>query len=149
MARLRLGDTADVRQLAEPYLNGTRDPFATPSQSALGAHLLFNSLAKRTGDERARAQVLRAANSGFDADGSMKQAMPLHGGWSDSLFMDIPVLAKAGALSGDRKILRHGGAALRLHAGHRRQAGRPLPSPGLLGRGVGTGQRLCRHSAWR
>jgi rhamnogalacturonyl hydrolase YesR len=29
--------------------------------------------------------------------------MPLHGGWSDSVFMDIPILAKAGALSGNRK----------------------------------------------
>jgi rhamnogalacturonyl hydrolase YesR len=29
--------------------------------------------------------------------------MPLNGGWSDSVFMDIPILAKAGALSGDRK----------------------------------------------
>jgi len=29
--------------------------------------------------------------------------MPLHGGWSDSLFMDVPILAKAGALSGDRR----------------------------------------------
>ena len=29
--------------------------------------------------------------------------MPLNGGWSDSLFMDIPILAKAGALTGNRK----------------------------------------------
>jgi rhamnogalacturonyl hydrolase YesR len=29
--------------------------------------------------------------------------MPLHGGWSDSLFMDVPILAKAGALTGDRR----------------------------------------------
>jgi rhamnogalacturonyl hydrolase YesR len=27
----------------------------------------------------------------------------MNGGWSDSFFMDIPILAKAGALSGDRK----------------------------------------------
>jgi rhamnogalacturonyl hydrolase YesR len=29
--------------------------------------------------------------------------MPLNGGWSDSLFMDVPILAKAGALTGDRR----------------------------------------------
>src|SRR5262245_37826972 len=29
--------------------------------------------------------------------------MPLNGCWSDSFFMDIPILAKAGALSGERK----------------------------------------------
>ncbi len=33
----------------------------------------------------------------------MREFMPLHGGWSDSVFMDIPILAMAGALSGDRK----------------------------------------------
>src|SRR5262249_22681594 len=32
-----------------------------------------------------------------------REFMPLNGGWSDSVFMDIPILAKAGALSGDRK----------------------------------------------
>jgi rhamnogalacturonyl hydrolase YesR len=29
--------------------------------------------------------------------------MPLHGGWSDSLFMDVPILAMAGALTGERR----------------------------------------------
>ena len=47
--------------------------------------------------------MLRAANSGFTEDGALREFMPLHGGWSDSVFMDIPILAKAGALSGDRK----------------------------------------------
>jgi len=103
IAQLRLGHTADVMRLAEPYLNGSRDPFAMPSQSALAAHLLFFELAKRTGDARARTLVLRAANSGFMANGALREFMPLHGGWSDSVFMDIPILAKAGALSGDRR----------------------------------------------
>jgi len=103
VAQLRLGNTAEVMRLAEPYLNGSRDPFAMPSQSALAAHLLFYEIAKRTGDARARTLVLRAANSGFTEDGALREFMPLHGGWSDSVFMDIPILAKAGALSGDRK----------------------------------------------
>jgi hypothetical protein len=102
IAQLRLGNTAEVLRLVDPYLNGSRDSFATPSQSALAAHLLFYELARR-GDERAAKLVLRAANSGFAADGTLREFMPLHGGWSDSLFMDIPILAKAGALTGDRK----------------------------------------------
>jgi unsaturated rhamnogalacturonyl hydrolase len=47
--------------------------------------------------------VLRAAGSGFSDGGELREFMPLHGGWSDSLFMDVPILAAAGALSGDRR----------------------------------------------
>jgi hypothetical protein len=103
IARMRLGDAADVLRLAEPYLDGSRDPFAKPSQSALAAHLLFHEIAKRAGDARGAGLVLRAANSGFTDAGAPREFMPLHGGWSDSIFMDVPILAAAGALSGDRK----------------------------------------------
>jgi unsaturated rhamnogalacturonyl hydrolase len=106
IAQLRLGNTADVLKVADPFLSGSRDSFASPSQSSLAAHMLFYEIARRTGDEpaeRAARLVVRAANSGFTADGSPREFMPLHGGWSDSLFMDIPILAKAGALTGDRK----------------------------------------------
>jgi rhamnogalacturonyl hydrolase YesR len=95
--------TADVAAFAEPYLNGSKDGFASPSQSSLAAHMLFFELAKRTGDGRAGKLVARAANIGFTETGEPKEFMPLHGGWSDSVFMDIPILAKAGALSGERK----------------------------------------------
>jgi len=103
IAQSRLGNTADVVRVAEPFLNGSRDPFAMPSQSALAAHLLFYEIARRTGDARASRLVMRAASSGFTEDGALREFMPLHGGWSDSVFMDIPILAAAGALSGDRK----------------------------------------------
>ncbi len=103
IAQLRLGNTAEVLRLADPYLNGSADSFARPSQSSLAAHMLFYEIARRTGDERAAQLVIRAANSGFTEDGSPRAFMPLNGGWSDSVFMDIPILAKAGALSGDRK----------------------------------------------
>jgi rhamnogalacturonyl hydrolase YesR len=102
ISRLRLGEQADVAQLVAPYFDGTRDSFARPSQSSLAAHLLFFELA-RNGDERAKALVLRAAGSGFTDAGELREFMPLHGGWSDSLFMDVPILAKAGALSDDRR----------------------------------------------
>jgi rhamnogalacturonyl hydrolase YesR len=103
IAQLRLGNTAEVLRLADPYLSGSADSFARPSQSSLAAHMLFYEIAKRTGDERAAKLVIRAANSGFMEDGSLREFMPLNGGWSDSVFMDIPILAKAGALSGDRR----------------------------------------------
>lgn len=103
IGQLRLGNTAGVMRAAEPYLSGSRDSFARPSQSSLAAHMLFSEIARRTGDDRAAKLVVRAADSGFTGDGSMREFMPLNGGWSDSLFMDIPILAKAGALTGNRK----------------------------------------------
>jgi rhamnogalacturonyl hydrolase YesR len=103
ISRLRLGERDDVAALLVPYLEGSRDSFARPSQSSLAAHLLFVEYVRRTGDERARALVLRAAASGLTESGQLREFMPLHGGWSDSLFMDVPILAAAGALSGDRR----------------------------------------------
>ncbi len=103
ISRLRLGEQVDVARLAAPYLDGSIDSFARPSQSSLAAHMLFFELAGRTGDERAARLVVRAASSGFTESGALRESMPLHGGWSDSLFMDVPILAKAGALTGDRR----------------------------------------------
>jgi rhamnogalacturonyl hydrolase YesR len=101
ISRLRLGEQAEVAQLIDPYLTGASDSFARPSQSSLAAHLLFFEVARRTGDGRAKELVVRAARSGFTDSGDLREFMPLHGGWSDSLFMDVPILAKAGALTGD------------------------------------------------
>ena len=103
VSRFRLAHTADVTQLLMPYLEGTRDSFARPSQSSLAAHMLFAEFAARTDDERALRLVRRAADSGFTETGELRDFMPLHGGWSDSLFMDVPILAKAGALTGERR----------------------------------------------
>jgi unsaturated rhamnogalacturonyl hydrolase len=103
ISRLRLGERDAVARLLTPYLDGTRDSFARPSQSSLAAHVLFFEYARRTGDDRAKALVLRAAASGFTDDAQLRDFMPLHGGWSDSLFMDVPILATAGALTGERR----------------------------------------------
>ena len=103
IGRLRLGEKDEVARLLAPYLEGAKDSFARPSQSSLAAHLLFFEYARRTGDDRAKALVARAAASGFTDAGELREFMPLHGGWSDSLFMDVPILAKAGALTGDRR----------------------------------------------
>jgi rhamnogalacturonyl hydrolase YesR len=103
VSRLRLGERDEVARLLTPYLTGAQNSFAKPSQSSLASHLLFFEYARRTGDERAKALVLRAANSGFSEGGELREFMPLHGGWSDSLFMDVPILAMAGTLSGERR----------------------------------------------
>jgi rhamnogalacturonyl hydrolase YesR len=103
VSRLRLGAKDDVARVLAPYLDGVQDSFARPSQSSLAAHLLFFEYARRTGDDRAKALVLRAAAGGFAENGESREFMPLHGGWSDSLFMDVPILAMAGALTGERR----------------------------------------------
>ena len=103
VSRLRLGERDDVARVLAPYLDGAQDSFAKPSQSSLAAHLLFFEYARRTGNDRARALVLRAAASGFTENAEPREFMPLHGGWSDSLFMDVPILAMAGTLSGERR----------------------------------------------
>ena len=106
ISRLRLGERDEVAGLLAPYLDGTKDSFAKPSQSSLAAHLLFFEYARRASDDGARsakALVLRAAASGFTENGDLREFMPLHGGWSDSLFMDVPILAMAGALTGERR----------------------------------------------
>ena len=103
VSRLRLGGRDDVARMLTPFLSGERDSFARPSQSSLAAHLLFFEYARRAGDDRAKALVVRAAASGFTDSGELREFMPLHGGWSDSLFMDVPILAMAGALTGERR----------------------------------------------
>jgi rhamnogalacturonyl hydrolase YesR len=103
VSRLRLGARDDVARVLAPYLDRTQHSFAKPSQSSLAAHLLFFEYARRTSDERAKALVLRAAGSGFTESGEPREFMPLHGGWSDSLFMDVPILAMAGTLTGERR----------------------------------------------
>jgi hypothetical protein len=103
VSRLRLGERDAVEALLTPYLTGEKDSFARPSQSSLASHLLFFEFARRARNDRAKALVLRAAASGFTENGELREFMPLHGGWSDSLFMDVPILAMAGALTGERR----------------------------------------------
>jgi rhamnogalacturonyl hydrolase YesR len=103
MGQLRLGRTAEVARLLEPYLSESQDSFARPSQGGMAGHMIFAEWAQRMGDMRAVKLVRRVADSGFTDNGALREFMPLHGGWSDSVFMDIPILAKAGALTGDRK----------------------------------------------
>ena len=103
ISRLRLGERDDIARILQPYLDNVKNSFERPSQSSLAAHALFFEYARRARDDRANALVLRAAASGFTESGELREFMPLNGGWSDSLFMDVPILAMAGALTGERR----------------------------------------------
>ena len=103
IAQLRLGHTADVVKLAAPYVDGTKDPLLRANSLTLAGHLVFAELAERTTDPRYAAAVRRAADLGFTETGAMKESMPFHDEMSDSVFMSIPILAKTGKFTGDRK----------------------------------------------
>jgi unsaturated rhamnogalacturonyl hydrolase len=103
LARIRLGELEDVRRLAEPWVDGTRDSLARPNALVMAGHILFTGLARLTGDPRYAALVRKVADLAFDQDGRPLEAMPYHDGYSDSVFMGTVVLAQAGALSGQQR----------------------------------------------
>ena len=103
LGRLKLGQVDAVRALAEPYVDGTKDGLARPNALTMAGHIVFTELARRTGDPRYTALVRRVADLGFDERGVMREAMPYHNQFSDSVFMGTTIAAQAGALTGDRK----------------------------------------------
>jgi rhamnogalacturonyl hydrolase YesR len=103
IARIRLGDLADVRRLAEPWVDGSKDSLARPNSLVMAGHIVFTELARRTGDPRYIAAVRKVADLGFDAAGQMRESMPYHDGYSDSVFMGTAIAAQAGSLTGDRR----------------------------------------------
>ena len=52
IARVRLGQQAEVAALLAPYLDGTKDSLAKVTSSHLAGHLVFAELAERTGERR-------------------------------------------------------------------------------------------------
>jgi unsaturated rhamnogalacturonyl hydrolase len=103
IAQLRLGQVSEVKRLAEPYVDGSKDSLARPNSLVLAGHLVFGELARRTEDPRYVALVRKVADLGFAADGSPKEAMPYHDEYSDSLFMGTAILAQAGSLTKEQK----------------------------------------------
>jgi rhamnogalacturonyl hydrolase YesR len=103
IAQMRMGRTGDATRLLAPYLNGAKDALNRPNSQTLAGLLVFAELAERSKDDRAVKLVRRAADLGFTENGEMKESMPFHEEMSDSVFMAIPLLAKAGKLTGDRK----------------------------------------------
>jgi unsaturated rhamnogalacturonyl hydrolase len=103
LGRLKLGQIDAVRALVEPYVDGTKDSLARPNALTMAGHVVFTDLARRTGDARYTALVRRVADLGFDERGVMREAMPYHNEFSDSVFMGTTIAAQAGALTGDRR----------------------------------------------
>ncbi|MBK9170884.1 MAG: glycoside hydrolase family 88 protein [Bryobacterales bacterium] len=104
IGRLRLGAQADVERIVAPYVSGERR--ALPERvtgSHLSGHLVFAELARRTSNPRYAELVRAAADLGFDGSGQPLEAMPAHLEMSDAVFMGGPVLAAAGALTGERR----------------------------------------------
>lgn len=102
-ARAQFGDVEDVKRLVEPYVDGRKDSLARPNSLVLAGHLIFTELARLTKDPRYVQRVRAAADLGFTSDGQMKESMPFHQTYSDSVFMGTIVAADAGALTGERR----------------------------------------------
>jgi rhamnogalacturonyl hydrolase YesR len=103
IGQLRLGNLEEVKKLAEPYADGSKDSLLRPTSLHLAGHLVFAELAERTGDVRYTQLVRKAADLGFLPSFEMKESMPFHDDMSDSFFMALPILAKAGKLSNQRR----------------------------------------------
>ena len=103
LARLKLGQVDEVRALVEPYVDGTRDSLARPNSLTMAGHVVFTELARITGDARYAAAVRKVAELGFEPDGTMRESLPYHNEFSDSVFMGTTPAAQAGALTGERK----------------------------------------------
>jgi rhamnogalacturonyl hydrolase YesR len=103
IGQLRLGHLADVAQLVEPYVDGSRNSLERPNSLVLGGHLVFTALARARADPRYVQRVRAAADLGFDEQGRMKEAMPFHQQLSDSIFMGAVIVAQAGALTGETR----------------------------------------------
>ena len=103
IARARLGDVADVQRLVEPWVDGSKDSLARPNSLVMAGHIVFTELARRSPDARYVAAVRKVADLGFDAEGRMRESMPYHDQFSDSVFMGTAIVAQAGALTGERR----------------------------------------------
>lgn len=103
IARAQLGDVADVQRLVEPYVNGSKDSLARANSLVLAGHIVFTDLARRTADPRYVQAVRKVADLGFDETGQMRESMPYHEQYSDSVFMGTAIVAQAGALTGERR----------------------------------------------
>jgi rhamnogalacturonyl hydrolase YesR len=87
----------------EPYANGSKNSLERPNSLTMAGHIVFTELARLTGDERYTALVRKVADLGFDDNGQMRESMPYHNEFSDSVFMGSTIVAQAGALTGERK----------------------------------------------
>ncbi len=106
IGRLRLGGPdvlEEVEKLTASYVSGERNSMEKATSSHLSGHLIFAELAERTKNPRYVELVRAAADTGFEWNGELRESMPLHNEMSDSVFMGVPILVKAGKLSGEQR----------------------------------------------
>ena len=101
---------ADVKRIVSPYVSDGKPSLPENfGGSHLAGHLIFSELARTANDPDEKAHYLklvrRAADTGFDAKGEMKEAMPAHSEMSDAVFMGCPILVEAGVQTGERKYI--------------------------------------------
>lgn len=101
IGRMKLGYMDDVNSMLAPYF--ANPDFEITNSSALAGQLVFAEHATLTANEHSLALTLRAADLAFDANGEPLEVAPMHYEMSDSFFMATPLLAKAGALTGEEK----------------------------------------------
>ncbi len=110
IGRLQLGQLQAVELTVAPQL-ATIETLKINSSLQIAGHLLFGELAERSSNPRYLALARRAADLGWDMNGNMLEAMPFNGDYSDAFFMETPLLAKVGKLTGERRYfdmaLRH------------------------------------------
>jgi len=84
-------------ELAKAHLE--KNPTLPTNGGEIAGTLLYAGINEPWAKER----VLAVANLAFDASGAPLEAMPAHNEMSDAVFMGGPILAKAGALSGEKR----------------------------------------------
>jgi rhamnogalacturonyl hydrolase YesR len=102
---------SDVERIVAPYVSGGKP--ALPSKfsgSHLAGHLIFSELARTSKDKQQAGRygelARLAGETGFDAKGQLKEAMPAHNEMSDALFMGCPILVEAWVQTGEEKYLK-------------------------------------------
>ncbi|MDF1811016.1 MAG: glycoside hydrolase family 88 protein [Verrucomicrobiales bacterium] len=87
---------------AKPVVAGQlSSPADLKSGSQVAGRLIFAELSAE--NPKAKQLTLEAANLGFAKDGKPLEAMPFHNEMSDAVFMSCPILAEAGALTGESR----------------------------------------------
>ena len=111
VGRLQLGELtkdtahrADVEKIVAPFVEGKKEALGEkPGGVVIAGHLVFGELAVLTKDAKYREMVRKAADRGLDSGGKPLEVIPGHSEMSDAVFMHCPLLARAGALTKDRR----------------------------------------------
>jgi unsaturated rhamnogalacturonyl hydrolase len=98
-----------VSKAVMPYVDGKKPALdAKANGSTFSGHLIFAELAEHPSiaerDRRLCVELIKAVGDrAFDKSGKPLEAMPSHNEMSDAVFMNGPILAFAGKLTGDAK----------------------------------------------